>query len=37
MCDHESKTATGFVINSHANNINDLIDVSWFASELGEN
>lgn len=35
--DIESKTATGFVINAHANNINDLIDVTWFTSEFGEN
>jgi len=35
--DIESKTATGFVINTHANNITNLIDVTWITSDFGEN
>ncbi len=34
--DYESRTSTGFVINTHANNINNLIDVTWIASVIGE-
>jgi hypothetical protein len=35
-CDFESKTATGFVINAHANNVSNLLDVSWTAIKNGE-
>jgi len=35
--DYESRTATGFIINSHANFIGNLIDVTWIATEIGEN
>lgn len=35
--DYEARTATGFVINAHVNNINNLIDVTWIASQIGEN
>ena len=35
--DYESRINTGFIINSHANFIGNLIDVTWIATEIGEN
>lgn len=34
--DYESRTASSFVINTHANNVNNLIDVTWIATTFGE-
>jgi hypothetical protein len=34
--DYESRTANSFVINTHANNVNNLIDVTWIATTFGE-
>jgi hypothetical protein len=34
--DYEDRTANGFVINTHANNVSNLIDVTWIATEIGE-